>query len=178
MEEFNPYHEWLGLDRRVREPTYYELLGLRGDESPADIAVAAVAAMCRVRKCRPGARLAQWATLFDEVVAAKKCLCDPRRRAAYDQGLQPRGPSPALVAEPPARSAGTNNVRRESRTVKVSSLPSPRPQGVDVIRSPAPHLSRQRPGDVAPPCPARPKWLAFALSVVSAFAGRFLISAP
>ena len=178
MEEFNPYHEWLGLDRRVTEPNYYELLGLQGHESPADIAAAAVAAMCRVRKCRPGARLAQWARLFDEVVAAKKCLCDPRRRAAYDLGLQPRGPSPALPVEPPARSVSTNNARRKVARAPASSRPATRSQGVSATRSPASHRGRQQSEDVAPPCPARPKWLALALSVVSGFVGRFLISAP
>ena len=85
---FNSYHEWLGRDRRLLPPNYYELLGIHEREEDAVvISAAAVTALTRVRRARPGARAAEWARLLDEIVAAKKCLTDPVKRAAYDQGL-------------------------------------------------------------------------------------------
>ena len=114
-DEFNPYHEWLGLGQQLRQPNYYELLGIRESEQDAAvISGAAVAAMSRVRRVKPGPRAAQLVRLFEEVLAAKKCLTDPPKRAAYDQGLQGfspvrRRPAPraklASVSAPNAASA-------------------------------------------------------------------------
>jgi len=87
-DSFNPYHEWLGLDRSATQPSYYQLLGLHpGEQSTQRIADAAKRAMARVRSFRPGHRGAQWARIQEEIASAASCLSDPSRRAEYDRQL-------------------------------------------------------------------------------------------
>ncbi|MCY2988929.1 MAG: hypothetical protein NTY19_13820 [Planctomycetota bacterium] len=113
-DQFNPHHEWLGLDRQLRQPNYYELLGIReSEQDAAAISGAAVAALTRVRRVKPGPRAAQLVRLFEEILAAKKCLSDPPKRAAYDQGL--RGFRPAAATAP----------RRPAPRTKLAPLPVP-----------------------------------------------------
>jgi hypothetical protein len=88
-EAFNPYREWLGLDSHIETPNYYELLGLPQFEADAArLLAAADRALVRVRGFRPGAQAAAWARLLDELAAAKRCLCDPQLKTAYDQSLR------------------------------------------------------------------------------------------
>jgi hypothetical protein len=88
-EAFNPYREWLGLDSHIEAPNYYELLGLPQFEGDAArLLAAADRALVRVRGFRPGAQAAAWARLLDELAAAKRCLCDPQLKTAYDQSLR------------------------------------------------------------------------------------------
>jgi hypothetical protein len=88
-EAFNPYREWLGLDAHIEAPNYYELLGLPQFEADAArLLTAADRALVRVRGFRPGAQAAAWARLLDELAAAKRCLCDPQLKQAYDETLR------------------------------------------------------------------------------------------
>ena len=107
--DFNPYHEWLGLDPTLSSPNYFQLLGLDDSEEDAGrIVAAADRALSRVRSCRPGPRARRWTGLLDEVAAAKRCLADPAQRAAYRRQI--RTP---LASEIPERAA--------ARTVPVLS---------------------------------------------------------
>jgi hypothetical protein len=104
-DEFNPYAEWLGLDSRQSQPTYYQLLGIAPDVlDDQRIRSAAARAMSQVRHHRPGARAQQWARLLDEIAEARRCLTDPHDRADYDRRLaeacQPQGSQgPAATAD-------------------------------------------------------------------------------
>jgi hypothetical protein len=103
LKDFNPYHEWLGCDPGLRQPNYYQLLGI--DEQEADtgkIAAAVAVALSRAARVRAGKRQVRWTRLLEEIDAANKCLRDPVQRAEYDRRLQARrrGGSPAFV--PPA----------------------------------------------------------------------------
>jgi curved DNA-binding protein CbpA len=179
MDEFNPYHEWLGLERALRQPTHYELLGIDRNETSAEIAAVAVAAMYRVRKCRPGPRLAQWTQLFDELVAAKKLLCDPLQRAEYDRQLDARRPSPAL----PDRRPVTRPQSSAAAETATAARPVARRKSATRIAKrahstpPTRHPKRHAKAETAAPRPARAKWLALPLSLANAFAERFLRSA-
>ncbi len=103
-DRFNPYHEWLGLDRSLGQPNYYQLLGLDpAEQNTQRIAQAASRAMAQVRSCRPGPRGAQWAKLLEEVTAAASCLSDPLRRAEYDRQLG-RGGAARIFNRPAPRS--------------------------------------------------------------------------
>jgi hypothetical protein len=87
MDGFNPYREWLGLG--VTAPNYYELLGLTLQEpDQRTIAEAAERAMTRVRSFRPGPQAREWASLLDEIRAAKECLTEAQLRARYDSELK------------------------------------------------------------------------------------------
>lgn len=89
----HPYHVWLGLAPTLDRPSYYDLLGLPPRESDtARIKAAADRALSRVRAQRPGRRASEWAQLLDELQAAKRCLADPQRKAAYDATLPADSP--------------------------------------------------------------------------------------
>jgi hypothetical protein len=100
-EEFNPYYTFLGLDEELTSPSHYQLLRLQEQESDSEkIQAAAAKAATRVRSHRPGEHAAQWATLLDEIQAAKECLLDPTRRQEYEQKRgRPSGPRSAGPAE-------------------------------------------------------------------------------
>ena len=131
--DFNPYHAWLGLDRSITKPNYYQLLGINPQERDAGrIAAAAQRAATRVRGFRPGSRSAEWARVLDEIDAARLCLADPVKRADYQRQQTaaggpaarsfsrpaPRGTQP--IAPTPTRPAAT-----QPRAVPMSA---PRPQ--------------------------------------------------
>ena len=101
-ESFDPYFEWLGIESGGRPPHHYRLLDLECRESdPKAIARAADAAMARLRRVRPGARLAEWSRLLDQLRAVKVCLLNPASKAAYDASLAKTVPigRPAASAE-------------------------------------------------------------------------------
>jgi hypothetical protein len=135
--DFNPYHAWLGLDRSIRQPDYFQLLGIsREQRDVQQIAAAAQRAATRVRGFRPGNRSVQWAALLDEIAAARACLSDPARRADYERrlaspgGLPPKAfhrPAPRGVAPgTPAPADAVPGGGRQPRAVPMSA-PSPRP---------------------------------------------------
>ena len=108
VDDFNPYHTWLGLDRSVTQPNYYQLLGIDQHERDSQkIAAAAERVMIRVRGFRPGSRSAQWAHLLDEINAARACLMDPARRAQYDRQLATSGATAARSFSRPAPRGST-----------------------------------------------------------------------
>ena len=85
---FNPYHQWLGLERSVTRPNHYQLLGVEPSEQSAErIAQAANRALVKVRSCPPGPRNVEWTQLLEQITAAASCLCDPVRRVEYDRSL-------------------------------------------------------------------------------------------
>ncbi|HPP53051.1 MAG TPA: hypothetical protein PK777_08885, partial [Thermoguttaceae bacterium] len=92
QESFDPYAVFLGFPPANPPKNYYELLGLPLFESdPEKIARAVDALRGRVRHIRPGAYLAQWQQLLDELTAAKLCLLDPVAKATYDAYLSQGG---------------------------------------------------------------------------------------
>lgn len=107
-EPFDPYVEWLGVTVGRQPANHYELLGVPLYENdPAIISQAADARIARLRRERPGPRMAQWQQLLDELRAAKACLTDPAAKAAYDAELTRRllagsaNPPPAPGVTPP-----------------------------------------------------------------------------
>ncbi|MFV1966212.1 MAG: hypothetical protein ACC628_12375 [Pirellulaceae bacterium] len=98
-DEFNPYHQWLGLDPQLVRPNYYQLLGFNNFVSDsALISDAAERASSIVRSHRPGPYAAYWAQLLGEIETARRCLTNPEMRAAYDQLLCPAPATPAPLS--------------------------------------------------------------------------------
>ncbi|MHC4179962.1 MAG: serine/threonine-protein kinase, partial [Planctomycetota bacterium] len=108
---FDPYHVWLGIPPSEQPPDHYRLLGVPLFEADATvIANAADQRMAHLRTFQRDkhARLSE--RLLNEVAAARVCLLNSGKKAAYDRQLrttlQPSAP-PAPVTPPPAReSAG------------------------------------------------------------------------
>ena len=162
-DRFNPYYEWLGLDRSLGQPNYYQLLGVDpAEQNTQRIAAAANRTIARVRSCRPGPRGAQWAKLLEEVTAAASCLSDPVRRAEYDRQLGRGGaartynrPAPRSRAVPAPGGAPTaGDVPWQGGAS--AALPMQAPQGMPVAypQSTAGYLDPMAP--VVPAGPANP----------------------
>ena len=115
MSSFDPYRKWLSIPEDFRPPTHYQLLGVSPDERDLEVIDAAVLRQSAyVRNFQTGKYAADATRILNEISAAKLCLLDPAKRAAYDAELKRKGlfPQPAhetpvapLIAEPRPRAA-------------------------------------------------------------------------
>ena len=102
-EAFDPFREWLGREGGPPRD-YYELLGIaRGQTDVEAIGVQADVLTAQIRRIRPGPHVVAWQELLDAVAAAKRCLTDPKARAAYDAGLTQGALSAGTPTALPAR---------------------------------------------------------------------------
>jgi hypothetical protein len=113
---FNPYHVWLGIRPEEQPANHYRLLSLRLFESSADVIDnAADRQMAHLRTIQVGKHVDLSQRLLNEVAAARICLLDPKKRAAYDQQLRAKlaaaSPATASGAEPHA--AGGSAIQRQ-----------------------------------------------------------------
>lgn len=138
-EGFDPYYTWLGIPPDEQPPTHYRLLGLRAFEDHVEaIQNAADRQMTYLRTFQTGPHSHLSQRLLNEVAAARVCLANPERKAAYDamlwQRMQP-SPAPAVPAPPsqaeralndlfeslqppPSRNATVTHLRGYSRQVR------------------------------------------------------------
>ena len=90
-DSFDPYYEWLGIAPDEQPPHCYRLLGINALENNSNvIANAADQRMAHVRTFQGGKRSAQSQKLLNELAAAKVCLLNPAKKAAYDRELRKR----------------------------------------------------------------------------------------
>ncbi len=101
-DEFDPYYVWLGIPPSDQPANYYRLLGVELFEDNADvISNAADARMAHLKTLQGGKHRDDSQRLLNEISAARHCLLDANKRAAYDATLQARTAKPdALIAEP------------------------------------------------------------------------------
>ncbi len=88
-DTFDPYRKWLGIPPEEQPPHYYRLLAISAFESDPDvISNAADGRMSQVKSYQAGphARLSQ--QILNQIAAAKVCLLDPQKKAAYDRRLR------------------------------------------------------------------------------------------
>jgi hypothetical protein len=86
---FDPYHKWLGIPSSEQPPTRYRLLGISLFESDPDVIDAAAnRLMAYLQGCATGPHVALSQKLLNEVAAARLCLLDGARKAAYDALLK------------------------------------------------------------------------------------------
>ena len=87
--DFDPYHKWLGIPPEEQPPNHYRLLGLQVFESNPEVILAAVMRQsAHLKTYQLGQHAALTQKLLNEVSAAKVCLLDPQRKAAYDARLR------------------------------------------------------------------------------------------
>ncbi|MEK6234815.1 MAG: hypothetical protein N2C14_08890, partial [Planctomycetales bacterium] len=105
---FDPYHKWLGISPNERPISCYQLLAIPlFEDDPEVIESAADRQMAHLKTYNTGKYASLAEQLLNEVSAAKLCLLNSQRKAAYDAQLkhqQARAlqPSPAqpLPAQP------------------------------------------------------------------------------
>ncbi len=108
---FDPYHRWLGIPPEEQPPHHYRLLAIRAFEGDPDVIQNAVdQRMAHLRNYQSGRYAELCAKILNEVAAAKVCLLNPERKAAYDGHLRgamaasavPRVPTAAVPRAAPA----------------------------------------------------------------------------
>jgi hypothetical protein len=101
-ENFDAYHRWLGIPAKDQPPHHYRLLALEPFESDLDvIESAADRQMGHLRTYQTGKNAALSQKLLNEVAAAKICLLNAAKKAAYDAELRERwATSPPLPQLP------------------------------------------------------------------------------
>jgi hypothetical protein len=103
---FDPYYRWLGIPPEEQPPHHYRLLGIGLFEQNTDvIESAADRQMAHVQTYKHGKYSALSQKLLNELAAAKLCLLNKEKKAAYDAQLRQRLASPqptAATSTPPA----------------------------------------------------------------------------
>ena len=113
-DDFDPYLRWLGIRDPDRPPNHYRLLGVAEFEDDADVlANAADRQMAHIRTFQAGPHSADSQRLLNELAAAKICLLNAEKKAAYDAQLQRRRAA-APPAPPPAPMLKSPPVERPS----------------------------------------------------------------
>ena len=89
---FDPLHKWLGIPPTEQPPNHYRLLGIALWEDDHDVIDAAAdRQLTFLHDLTNGAHAKEADQLANRVSAARLCLLNPTRRAAYDATL--RGPA-------------------------------------------------------------------------------------
>ena len=98
-EAFDPYLSWLGIRDPQRPPNHYTLLGVALFESdPNVLATAADRQMAHVRTFQAGRNAPLSQRLLNELAAAKVCLLNAAKKAAYDAALREQIAAGAVLA--------------------------------------------------------------------------------
>ncbi len=101
MSTFDPYHKWLGIPPAEQPPHHYRLLGVAPFESdPEVIEAAADRQMSYIRQCATGPYTKESQQILNELSAARVCLLNPAKKAAYDRELNLRLAPLAATPEP------------------------------------------------------------------------------
>ena len=88
MADFEPYSQWLGIDKSLVPPNYYQLLGIDPSDVDDDLVRHEASQLTsRVRSIRPGEHAIAWTRVLDEIDRARKTLSDPALRKKYDLTL-------------------------------------------------------------------------------------------
>ena len=110
MAAFDPYYEWLGIPPKDQPPHHYRLLGVElYEDHLTAIDAAANRIMAYLQELSNGDNGALAQQLLNEVSAARVCLLNKKRKAAYDQTLkttlsnkkQKKKNQPAVAKHPP-----------------------------------------------------------------------------
>ena len=114
---FDPYHRWLGISPKDQPPNHYRLLGIDLLEAdPEVIRDAAEQRMAHVRTYHLGQYGELSQRILNELAAAKACLLDPQKKAAYDAGLRGRQGGPPGKTPPLPETADEYAVQRPAAT--------------------------------------------------------------
>jgi WD40 repeat protein len=133
-DAFDPYHKWLAIPPRDQPPHHYRLLGLELYEPDVQvIESAADRQMAHVRTFQSGQNGGASQKLLNELAAAKLCLLQPEKKAAYDAALRkrlapprpaalPRAAPLAAASPPPAVAGMTTNLQPPLSAPAIASI--------------------------------------------------------
>ena len=128
---FDPYYTWLGIAAKDQPANHYRLLGIDPLEAnPTVIEHAADQRMAHLRSLQTGKHAALSQKLLNEIAAARVCLLNPQKKAAYDAKLreklaepaeeestpQPGGPQIGAIVVDESRGAQVRQALRRKRS--------------------------------------------------------------
>lgn len=126
---FNPYHKWLGIPPKDQPPTHYRLLAIELLESDREVIDAAAnRLMTYLKALATGEDAEHSQKLLNEVAAARRCLLDPKQKAAYDAQLQDSaGPGGELPIGAPLDTSPVplDFLKKKPAVEKASPMPGP-----------------------------------------------------
>jgi hypothetical protein len=123
-QSFDGYYKWLGIPPEEQPPDHYRLLGIQLFEADHDvIESAADQRMAHVRGYQTGRHTELSQRILNEVAAARVCLLNPSKRAAYNDQLKQAMAAKSLTVLPSASSLLSTP---DTTFPIVDEVPSPR----------------------------------------------------
>lgn len=108
-KEFDPYYEWLGIPPKDQPPNHYRLLGIELFEANRNVIdTAANRQMGFVKEYQTGPHSELTQRLLNELAAARLCLLNQERKAAYDEDLRAKLTAAQVPSRPPPLRPGRN----------------------------------------------------------------------
>ncbi len=106
-DKFDPYHQWLGIPASEQPPNHYRLLAIPAFENdPTVIESAADRQMAHLRTFQAGKHAQESQKLLNEAAAARVCLLNAEKKAAYDRLLRKVLKKPQAPPAPPPLPGG------------------------------------------------------------------------
>lgn len=129
-DQFDPYHKWLGIAPKDQPPHYYRLLGIDPFEDDREVIdSAANRVMTYLKELATGDDAAHSQRIMNEVMQARLCLLNARKKAAYDNELREKlstnQPPPPRLTPPSARHETAETPGRPSPVAVVATSPMP-----------------------------------------------------
>ena len=142
-DKFDPYHKWFGIPPSQQPPSHYRLLGLELFEPDREVIDAAAnQRIAYLQDIAAGPHGDASQRLLNEVAFARRCLLNPKNKAAYDQLLQQKA-----AAKPASPKVG--EMVNGAAFAFESDLPEFEP-AVDRFTPPEPRNKRAQPRNAAP----------------------------
>lgn len=141
-EKFDPYHRWLGIPADEQPPNHYRLLAIGLFEADHEaIRDAVEQRMAHVRTYQLGPHSAISQKILNELAAAKACLLNPAKKAAYDELLrqrdaassEPANASKADALDPGLAAVFETGIPSTSVSAAKGRKKKPRPKPVGLI---------------------------------------------
>ena len=98
-DKFDPYYQWLGIPPKDQPPSHYRLLGVEEFESNSNVIEAAAERQSTyLHEVSMGPNIKESQKLLNEVAAAKICLLNAEKKAAYDAELEKQKAAKVLAS--------------------------------------------------------------------------------
>lgn len=110
-EQFDGYYKWLGIPPKDQPPNHYRLLGVELFEDNAEvIETAAERQATYLHEVSSGPHVKESQKLLNEIAAARLCLLNPEKKAAYDVELKSKVTANVTVDALPGDHSGLDDL--------------------------------------------------------------------
>ena len=145
-ESFDPYHKWFGIPAHEQPPNHYRLLRIALFEADAEVIDNAYEKeMGHLKHQEHGPHVELVEPLSRELIAARNCLLDTKKKAAYDAELRerPKEGDEKLAADLAQRKAIDEQNRLRTIAEQTSARQGQASQEVNRLRSESEQLATE-----------------------------------